>query len=218
MTIILPRYVVTVLILIWFQQTQVEVLHSEELLQSFKEQAAQSATKVCTRAWLPWTNTNNLDLELRNSIITISLHHPWLVFVHQVCELQSSLSACRAELNLCLQQMEEVQKNYESELQKKNDKVQPSTQLYTLLSLMPLSLLLFMQSPLLRLISSSVPTSSGVLPAGEALQCQPGLPELQRAEPAAAAFTPAAADNADREHCSHLWTGGESEPAADTGE
>lgn len=37
------------MILIYFQERQVEVRHSEELLQSFKEQAAQSATKVCTK-------------------------------------------------------------------------------------------------------------------------------------------------------------------------
>ncbi|XP_044076253.1 coiled-coil domain-containing protein 18 isoform X2 [Siniperca chuatsi] len=41
----------------------------------------------------------------------------------KVCELQSSLSACREELNIYLQQMEEVKKNYESELEKNNDKV-----------------------------------------------------------------------------------------------
>ncbi|XP_022610747.1 coiled-coil domain-containing protein 18 [Seriola dumerili] len=67
------------------QEKQVEVRHHEELLQSFKEQAAQSATKVC--------------------------------------ELQSSLSACREELASYLQQMEEVKSNYESELQKSNHKV-----------------------------------------------------------------------------------------------
>lgn len=78
-------------------------------------------------------------------------------------------------------------------------------------------LLLFMQSPLFRLIFSPVPPSSGVLSAGEAPQCQPGMSELQWAEPAAAAFSPAAADHADWGRCSHLWTGGESEPAADTG-
>lgn len=38
-----------VFILINFQQRQVEVRRNEELLQSFKEQAAQSATKVCTK-------------------------------------------------------------------------------------------------------------------------------------------------------------------------
>lgn len=31
-----------------FQEKQVEEKHSEELLQTFKEQAEQSATKVCT--------------------------------------------------------------------------------------------------------------------------------------------------------------------------
>uniref|UniRef100_A0A4W6FE73 Coiled-coil domain containing 18 n=1 Tax=Lates calcarifer TaxID=8187 RepID=A0A4W6FE73_LATCA len=67
------------------QEKQAEARHSEELLQSFKEQAAQSATKVC--------------------------------------ELQSSLSACRVELDSYLKQMEEVKSNYESELQKNNDKV-----------------------------------------------------------------------------------------------
>ncbi|KAA8587730.1 hypothetical protein FQN60_016592 [Etheostoma spectabile] len=41
----------------------------------------------------------------------------------QVCELQSSLSACREELNCYLQQMEELKKNYESELQNNGAKV-----------------------------------------------------------------------------------------------
>lgn len=63
-------------------------------------------------------------MEFMNSAITTSMHHPWLLFVHQVCELQSTLSACREELNAYLQQMEEVKKNSESELQKYNDKVQ----------------------------------------------------------------------------------------------
>lgn len=45
------------------------------------------------------------------------------IFVHQVHELQSSLSECREELNLYLRQMEEVKNNYESELQKKNETV-----------------------------------------------------------------------------------------------
>ncbi|XP_075954725.1 coiled-coil domain-containing protein 18 isoform X1 [Anarhichas minor] len=66
-------------------QRQVEVRLNEELLQSFTEQAAQSATKVC--------------------------------------ELQSSLSACREELNLYLQQMDEMKKSYESELQKNKHRV-----------------------------------------------------------------------------------------------
>ncbi|GLD51194.1 coiled-coil domain-containing protein 18 isoform X1, partial [Lates japonicus] len=67
------------------QEKQTEARHSEELLQSFKEQAVQSATKVC--------------------------------------ELQSSLLACREELDSYLKQMEEVKSNYESELQKNDDKV-----------------------------------------------------------------------------------------------
>ena len=46
------------------------------------------------------------------------------MFVHQVSELQTSLSECREELVFYLQQMEEVTKNYESELQKNKDKVQ----------------------------------------------------------------------------------------------
>lgn len=44
--------------------------------------------------------------------------------VCQVCELQSSLSACREELNLYQQQMEEVKKIYETELQWNNNMVQ----------------------------------------------------------------------------------------------
>lgn len=58
--------------------------------------------------------------------------------------------------------------------------------------------------------------SSGVHPAGEAPQRHSGVSEHQRAEPAAAAVSAAAADNAGREHRSHLWTGGKSEPAANT--
>ncbi|XP_034411805.1 coiled-coil domain-containing protein 18 isoform X2 [Cyclopterus lumpus] len=67
------------------QQRQVEVRDNEELLQSFNEQAAQSASTVC--------------------------------------ELQSSLSACREELNLYLLQMDKIKKNYECELQKNKDRV-----------------------------------------------------------------------------------------------
>ncbi|XP_062413840.1 coiled-coil domain-containing protein 18, partial [Pungitius pungitius] len=67
------------------QQRQDEVRHNEVLLESFTEQAAQSAAKVS--------------------------------------ELQSSLSACREELNSYLQQMDEMKKNYESELQSSKYKV-----------------------------------------------------------------------------------------------
>ncbi|XP_053185559.1 coiled-coil domain-containing protein 18 [Scomber japonicus] len=67
------------------EERQVEVRHNDELLQSFKEQALDSAAKVC--------------------------------------ELQSSLSACREELNLYQQQMEEVKKIYETELQWNNNMV-----------------------------------------------------------------------------------------------
>ncbi|XP_062284878.1 coiled-coil domain-containing protein 18 isoform X1 [Scomber scombrus] len=73
------------------QERQVEMRDNDELLQSFKEQALDSASKVC--------------------------------------ELQSSLSACREELNLYQQQMEEVKKIYETELQWNNDKVQHFTPL-----------------------------------------------------------------------------------------
>ncbi|XP_047223128.1 coiled-coil domain-containing protein 18 [Girardinichthys multiradiatus] len=67
------------------QEKQVEFGHNQKLLQSFKDQASHSATKVS--------------------------------------ELQSCLSACREELNLYLQKMEELKKNYETELQKKNEKL-----------------------------------------------------------------------------------------------
>lgn len=40
-----------------------------------------------------------------------------------MCELQSSLKMCREELNVYQQQMEELKKNFESKLQKKNEKV-----------------------------------------------------------------------------------------------
>lgn len=76
---------------------------------------------------------------------------------------------------------------------------------------------LFNCCPFLGRILRRVPPSSGVFSAGEAPRCQSGLSELRRAEPAAAAFSPAAADHADREHGSHLGTGGKSEPAAETG-
>ncbi|XP_037537935.1 coiled-coil domain-containing protein 18 [Nematolebias whitei] len=67
------------------QEKEVEVQHKQELLQTFKEQASESATKIT--------------------------------------ELQSCLSACREELDVYRQQMEDMKKNYETELQKKNDKV-----------------------------------------------------------------------------------------------
>lgn len=40
-----------------------------------------------------------------------------------MCELQSSLKTCREELNVSQQQMEELKKNFETKLQKKNEKV-----------------------------------------------------------------------------------------------
>lgn len=46
------------------------------------------------------------------------------MFLHQVCELQSSLSACRKEMNSYLQQIEEMKKNYETELERNKEKVQ----------------------------------------------------------------------------------------------
>lgn len=115
--------------------------------------------------------------------------------------------------------MEEVKSNYESELQKNNDKVKKDFKLWdfeTLIFDIACSSTLI-QSRHIGLILSSAPPSSGVLPAGETPQHQPGLSELQWAEPSAAAFSPAAADHADWEHCPHLWTGGEPEPAAETG-
>lgn len=45
-------------------------------------------------------------------------------------------------------------------------------------------------------ILSPIPPRPGVLSSGEASQCQPGLSELQRAEPAATDLSPAAADHA----------------------
>lgn len=41
----------------------------------------------------------------------------------QMCELQSSLKMCREELYVYQQQMEELKKNFESKMQKKNEKV-----------------------------------------------------------------------------------------------
>uniref|UniRef100_A0A665UH12 Coiled-coil domain containing 18 n=1 Tax=Echeneis naucrates TaxID=173247 RepID=A0A665UH12_ECHNA len=67
------------------QEKQVEVKQHEDMLQSFNEQATQSATKMC--------------------------------------QLQTALSECREELASYLQQMEEVKMDYESQLQKNNDKV-----------------------------------------------------------------------------------------------
>lgn len=42
----------------------------------------------------------------------------------QICELQSSLKMYREEVNVYQQQMEELKMNYESKLQKKNEKVE----------------------------------------------------------------------------------------------
>ncbi|XP_051944107.1 coiled-coil domain-containing protein 18 isoform X1 [Hippocampus zosterae] len=67
------------------QEKQIEARHNEELLQSLKEQAAESATKISA--------------------------------------LQLSLSGCREELTRHLQQMEEMRKSYESELQRSKDQV-----------------------------------------------------------------------------------------------
>lgn len=137
--------------------------------------------------------------------------------VCQACELQSSLSACREELNLYLQQMEEVKKNYKNELQWNNDKVWCYITMIRSCSYRPPCLIFHpLLSPLLRRIFSLAPPSPGVFSAGKAPQCQPGLSEHQWAEPAASAFSPAAADHADWEHRPHRWAGGEPEPAAET--
>lgn len=96
-----------------FQEKQVELRRNEELLQSFKEQAADSAAKVCTDD----ANNSLVHKHPQQQLqLPIRLHT-------QVCELQSSLSACRKEMNSYLQQIEEMKKNYETELQQKKDKV-----------------------------------------------------------------------------------------------
>lgn len=132
------------------------------------------------------------------------------LLVLQVHELQSSLTGCREELNVYLQQMEEVKKTYESELQKKNEKVN----WHTLLGCPPVS-------PCLSIVSMFAkppsPCPSGSLPAGEAPQHHSGLPEHRWRERPAAALSAAAADHADGECHSRLWTGGEPESAANTG-
>lgn len=83
------------------------------MLKSFKEQESQSATKVCTLT--DEDNTlqyNNVDVVPICDVCT------------QMCELQSSLKMYREELNVYQQQMEELKRNFESKLQKKNEKVQ----------------------------------------------------------------------------------------------
>lgn len=73
--------------------------------------------------------TENTKIELGESIRQHStIICPWPLFGHQVSELESSLSACRQELSSNLQQMDEMKKNYESELQANKDKVQSSIQ------------------------------------------------------------------------------------------
>lgn len=79
----------------------------------FKEQESQSATKVCTL-----TDEDN-TLQYNNvDVVPICDGCP------QICELQSSLKMYREELNVYQQQMEELKRNFESKLQKKNEKVQ----------------------------------------------------------------------------------------------
>lgn len=125
-------------------------------------------------------------------------------------ELQLSLLGCREELNVYLQQMEEVKKSHESELQKKNQ---------TVSSHMPPGRLSI--SPRFCFVSTLAqprpPHSSDSLPAGEAPRCHSGLPERRRAERSAAAFSAAAAGHVDGECRSRLRAGGESESAANTG-
>lgn len=92
--------------------------------------------------------------------------------VCQVCELQSSLAACREELNLYQEQMEELKKIYETELQRNNDKVQsvfsgPANCEIAPHSLQfvhpPLIFLFCLQSNFLNWIFSFAPSSSSQL-------------------------------------------------------
>lgn len=90
----------------------------EQLLLSFKEQESQSATKVCTKMLLMKTNDK---IQYNNDDVVPICD---CGVCTQMCELQSSLKTCREELKVYQQQMEELKKNFESKLQKKNEKVE----------------------------------------------------------------------------------------------
>lgn len=164
-----------------FQEKQVDARSREQLLRSFKEQESQSATKVCTL-----TDEDN-TLQYNNVDIV-----PICDGCTQVCELQSSLKMYREELNVYQQQMEELKRNFESKLQKKSEKVECKILQSRVSTICPC--LLSSAQPLTHVVL--LPSPSGVLPAGEAARCLSGLSEHQRAEPAAAAVSAAAADHA----------------------
>lgn len=96
------------------QERQVDARNREQLLQSFKEQESQSATKVCTNTSLLKTNDAMQTFHSCENAVPVCT---------QMCELQSSLRVCREELNAHKQQMEDLKKNFEMKLLKKNDKV-----------------------------------------------------------------------------------------------
>lgn len=100
----------------WFQEKQADAQSREQLLQSFKEQESQSATKVWLFVLLKKTN---ITIHCNNDDIA-----PICDVCTQICELQSSLKMYREEVDVYQQQMEELKMNYESKLQKKNEKVE----------------------------------------------------------------------------------------------
>ncbi|KAM6989144.1 coiled-coil domain-containing protein 18 [Tautogolabrus adspersus] len=106
------------------EEAQSRLLEMEQELSSLQRERddAQKAALLLQSSLDQLTQQKQVEERLSEEFLQ-SLKKQEAQSATKVRELQSSLSACREELSLYLQRMEEVKKNYESDLHKNIDKV-----------------------------------------------------------------------------------------------
>ncbi|XP_060899410.1 coiled-coil domain-containing protein 18 [Labrus mixtus] len=106
------------------EEAQSRVLEMEQELSSLQRERddAQKAALLLRSSLDQLTQQRQVEERLSEEFLQ-SLKKQEAQSATKVCELQSSLSACREELSVYLQRTEEVKKNYESDLHKNMDKV-----------------------------------------------------------------------------------------------
>ncbi|CAJ1071872.1 coiled-coil domain-containing protein 18 [Xyrichtys novacula] len=106
------------------EEAQSRVLEMEQELSSLHRERddAQRAALLLQSSLDQLTQQKQVEERLSEELLQ-SFKEQATQSAAEVCELQSSLSACKEELCLHLQQMEEVKTNYETQLQEKKEKV-----------------------------------------------------------------------------------------------
>lgn len=188
--------------------------NNEDLLQSFKEQAANSASKVTSRFKCCQMNSTTAS----PAAIVMKPHTastPMTCF----CTSGMWVTVVSVGVSRGAELVPAADGGGEEELWDRaaEEEGQGYIQRYIVMYLHWTSIHFLCFSRAQCSAWSSPSSSPGVLSAGEAPQHHPGLSELQRAEPAASALSPAAADHADGEHHPNHRAGGEPEHTADTG-